>query len=55
MLRGLKLFLEMFVLLKKTVFSFFFEGKMNNWSRLICFGQRDTRVPNCFLNVLENN
>lgn len=40
---------------KQTVFSFFIEGKMNNWSWLICFGQSDTQVTNCFLNVLENN
>lgn len=57
MLRGLKKFLEMFVLLEKktTIFSFFIEGKINNWNWLICLGPSDAQVSNCFLNVSENN
>lgn len=54
-LRELKKFLEMFMLLEKTIFYFFIEAKINNSSCLNYFGQSDIRVPNCFLNVLENN
>lgn len=40
---------------KQTIFSFFIEGKINNWSWLICLGPSDAQVSNCFLNVSENN
>lgn len=53
-LRGLKKFLEMFVLLEKKVvvfFFFFIEGKIKHWILLISFSQSDAQVFNSFLNV----